>query len=237
MSYFENFGKVLYTFANENVVTTNISAYAEVLDDIRVSSEFYQDYYIQSGERADQTSYSIYGDPSLHWTFYLMNPKLREQGWPLSSSELTQKVKKDYPNYVLVSNSDLANNLKVGQIIRGETSGVDSTVLHINYDLGQITIDKKLENTPESLRDMQTDSALNVTYVSQSEEHLAARHYTIGGVITDINPFVDIPLSAIKVTNQEFYVSNNENLKQIRIVKPNVINQVTNAFYDAIREI
>ena len=74
----------------------------------------------------------------------LMNPKLREQGWPLSSSELTQKVKKDYPNYVLVSNSDLANNLKVGQIIRGETSGVDSTVLHINYDLGQITIDKKL---------------------------------------------------------------------------------------------
>ena len=237
MSYFENFGKVLYTFANENVVTTNISAYAEVLDDIRVSSEFYQDYYIQSGERADQTSYSIYGDPSLHWTFYLMNPKLREQGWPLSSSELTQKVKKDYPNYVLVSNSDLANNLKGGQIIRGETSGVDSTVLHINYDLGQITIDKKLENTPESLRDMQTDSALNVTYVSQSEEHLAAHHYTIGGVITDINPFVDIPLSAIKVTNQEFYVSNNDNLKQIRIIKPNVINQVTNAFYDAIREI
>ena len=237
MSYFENFGKVLYTFANENVVTTNISAYAEVLDDIRVSSEFYQDYYIQSGERADQASYSIYGDPSLHWTFYLMNPKLREQGWPLSSSELTQKVKKDYPNYVLVSNSDLANNLKVGQIIRGETSGVDSTVLHINYDLGQITIDKKLENTPESLRDMQTDSALNVTYVSQSEEHLAAHPYTIGGVITDINPFVDIPLSAIKVTNQEFYVSNNDNLKQIRIIKPNVINQVTNAFYDAIREI
>ena len=100
MSYFENFGKVLYTFANENVVTTNLSAYAEVLDDIRVSSEFYQDYYIQSGERADQTSYSIYGDPSLHWTFYLMNPKLREQGWPLSSSELTQKVKKDYPNLI-----------------------------------------------------------------------------------------------------------------------------------------
>ena len=40
-----------------------------------------------------------------------------------------------------------------------------------------------------------------------------------------------------KYFKQDFYVSNNDNLKQIRIIKPNVINQVTNAFYDAIREI
>lgn len=237
MSYFRNFQKTLYKFNDEIVVTTNLSSYAEILDDVRVNTSFYQDYYIQNGERPDQTSNSLYGNPQYHWTFFLMNPKIREQGWPISPSEITHKAKKDYPNYVLVSNSDLANNLKVGQVIRGETSGVDATILHINYDLGQVTIDKKLADTPESLRNINPDSELNVTYVSQSEEHLAARHYTIDGEITDINPFTSVPVNATKVTNKDFYISNNQDLKQIRVIKPNAINEVVNAFYDALREI
>ena len=130
MSYFENFQKTLYKFNNEVVVTTNLSAYAEILDDVRLNTSFYQDYYVQNGERPDHVSYSLYGNPQYHWTFFLMNPKIREQGWPISPQEITQKVKKDYPNYVLVSNSDLANNIKIGQVIRGETTGVLS-LIHI----------------------------------------------------------------------------------------------------------
>lgn len=80
--FFKMFPYTSYRFgdADELSFTEDLTVYAEVLDTLRVNDSFYVDYYIQHGERADHVAYKLYKNPQLHWTFYLMNPDLRECG-------------------------------------------------------------------------------------------------------------------------------------------------------------
>ena len=49
MAYFKSFPKINYNFNGESAVAVNLTAYAEVMDDVRLSASFYQDYYISNG--------------------------------------------------------------------------------------------------------------------------------------------------------------------------------------------
>jgi len=239
MSYFNKFPQVLYEFGQESSITTNLTAYAEVLDQVRLSSSFYQDYYIKSGERPDHVAFQLYGNPQLHWTFYLMNPKLREQSWPMSSLEVDEKVKKDHPNIVLTFKTpDITTLLSVGQKIKGYTSGAVATILNINLDLGQVTVDSdKHFNQSELIQDRDTLEVFSTLIVSSSvSEHLATHHYTKNGERIDINPYDSIPSDVVKVTLKDFYTDQNDSLKQIRVIKPSDINQVVSAFSNAVGE-
>ena len=235
MSYFTVFPKTMYEFDNELVATTNLAADAEVLDEVRLSSSFYQDYYIMNGERPDHVAFNFYGDPQLHWVMYLMNPKLREQGWPMSQAELVDKVKKDHPNSTLTIDVDITSLLSVGQEIKGYTSEAIGTIVHINLDLGQVTV--RTDGTfqaGELIQDTATSAVYAFTLVGVVKEHLAVHHYEINGEFVDINPY-DISLLAIPITIKEFYIRENDGLKQIRLIKPDAINQVVSAFRQAIQ--
>lgn len=237
MSYFNKFPQISYEFGQESSITTNLTAYAEVLDQIRLSSSFYQDYYIKSGERPDHVAFELYGNPQLHWTFYLMNPKLREQSWPMTSSEIDEKVKKDHPNIVLTfKTSDITTLLSVGQKIKGYTSGALATIMNINLDLGQVTVDSDKHFDPDELiQDRDTLEVFSTLIVSSSvSEHLSAHHYTKDGERVDINPYDTIPFDVVKVTVKDFYTNENDKLKQIRVIKPGEINQIVRAFSDAV---
>ena len=67
------------------------------------------------------------------------------------------------------------------------------------------------------------------------EEHLSAHHYTLNGERVDINPYEPIPQDVIKTTFLEVYRAENDELKQIRIVKPKSIGTVVSAFRKAIK--
>ncbi len=234
MAYFKNFPKVGYIFQGEPAVMTNLSVYAEVIDEIRLSSSFYQDYYIKNGERPDHIAYKMYDNPQLYWVFYLMNPKLREQGWPMSQEEVMTKVKRDHPNQTFRFITNTPSKLHVGQEIEGYTSGSKATILHINLDLGQVTVDSNESFATDQLIKL-VENNLTYSFFSIESEHLAAHHYTLNGEIVDINPYLPVPVDHVKVTNSDFYISENDKLKQIRVIKPRNINTVVNAFRDAIR--
>jgi len=98
MSYFKNFGLVNYRYGNEDesqrVLTNDLSIYVNLLDEIDDVIGFYEYYYILDGDRPDTLSYKFYGTSDYYWTFYLMNPTLKESGWPLSTKELIAYSKK-----------------------------------------------------------------------------------------------------------------------------------------------
>lgn len=234
MAYFKDFPVVGYSFEGESTIMTNLSVYAEVIDEIRLSSSFYQDYYVKNGERPDHIAYSMYKNPQLYWVFYLMNPKLREQGWPMSQEEITNKVKRDHPNQTFLFNTNTPSKLYVGQEIRGYTSGTNATVLHINLDLGQVTVKSDGSFATDQLIQLVENNS-TYSFISIGDEYLAAHHYTLNGEIVDINPYLPVPNDRVKVTNLDFYISENDKLKQIRVIKPKNVNTVVNAFRDAIR--
>ena len=83
MRYFTNFRQVDYTYGDDFIkrgggdlyfeLTQDLTAYVDVIDELKNLAPFYRKYYILENDRPDQVSQKIYGTPAYHWTFYIMN--------------------------------------------------------------------------------------------------------------------------------------------------------------------
>lgn len=134
MSYFRNFPVVGYNFGNEidTALFQNITTYIDLIDQVADNATQYEYYSIMDNERPDSLSYKLYGTSDYYWTFYLLNTKLRKQGWPISEQDLYSKGKEYYPNTVISTfealtevDNDSLNKFYVGDIIatRNEYDG------------------------------------------------------------------------------------------------------------------
>ena len=109
MTFFSSFPIIEYKFGDEDTTDLfrNLSIYSTVVDQIKNENSLYEDYQIIENQRPDQVSYILYNNPNFHWTFFLMNDNLREQGWPLTNLELLNFAKRKFPNKVLNTTSSL----------------------------------------------------------------------------------------------------------------------------------
>lgn len=236
MAYFKKFPSSLYMFANgEEGVMQNLASYVEILDDVKTNGAFYKDYYIRNGDRADNVAFNLYANPRLHWTFYLMNDHLREQGWPLDHVDIVEKAKTDFPHYTVTTEEDIANIFQVGDSVLGYTSNAEGTIVSRNLDLGQLVIkitNNKSFQVGELLK--LVGSPNQVVLSGASPEYLAARHYLQNDeIVTNVEDLVDDG-TAVEVTNLEFYIRENDKLRQIIVLKPSAVNQVVRLFREAI---
>lgn len=241
MSYFNFFPKVNYKFGDETTpdVITNISLYSSVVDELRENVSFYFDYTVPEFERPDQTSFKLYGTSDYYWTFYMLNDHIRERGWALTNRELIEKIRADYPDTVITTKTSLTDRFKVGQTITGNITGISGTIRHRNLDLGQLVI----TNITGTFQDGETVSSTNTSGVvetivvdSSSLEYLAAHHYeNADKEYVDIDPSVGPGALLTEITYEDRYIAFNEELKDIRIIKPDLISQVVRAFREAMR--
>ena len=100
MTYFKNFGLVEYRFGDEDestrVLVEDLSIYVDLLDGVDDQVSIYDFYNIIDGDRPDTLAYKFYGTTDYYWTFYLMNPDLKENGWPLDRNQLDKYTLKLY---------------------------------------------------------------------------------------------------------------------------------------------
>lgn len=241
MSYFNNFPKVFYDFGNtgETALTQNLAAYVEIIDELAKNNAFYNDYYIRQGVRPDHASYSLYGDPTLHWLFYLMNPKIREQGWPLSRLELTDKIVKDFSGTVIVSrDDDLFSKFAVGQTVTSTAGNGSGVVAHRNIGMGQIVLDEVTGTfiDGEQVQSVNSEGITEYTTpVAITPESLSTRYYLdADGERIDIAPTEEPGAQITRVTHLQYYITENEALRKIRVIRPTEINQVIRRFTQAM---
>lgn len=145
MSYFRNFPLTTYQFGNKSdpALFHNITAYIDIIDRLNDNIQVYSEYTIQNGERPDVLSQRLYNTPDYYWMFYLLNEKIRIQGWPLTQKELYSKVKEYYPNKVLISSALMHGKFYIGDTIAVEPFNdptFKAKILEKNYDLGHITV-------------------------------------------------------------------------------------------------
>lgn len=261
--YFKNIPNVPYRFGdmNDEAMITNLTAYSEVLDTVKGNAAFYQDYYIQHDERPDHVAYKLYKNPQLHWTIYLLNPKLRENGWPLSDLEVLEKVKKQYPDTTLNTNEDISSTFQVGQVVTGQMSGASGVVVRRNLDLGQIIVSVDSSLPPfrtdgERITSVVGETVQAIDIVSSEDEHQSLRHWVddveyavdknedpdesltqryayTSRLDVPRDPDTDNPLAA-EVSHYDHYVAENNSLKQIRVVRPGNIREIVSAFIAAV---
>ena len=230
MYYFQNFPITPYYFGKELRPTAfqNLNAYVDIVDQIKDNLDFYVYTYIQD-ERPDQLSHILYGDHTHYWTFWLMNDHIRRSGWPLSDSELKARLLKHNNSYTILRiTADMSDKFLVGHTVTGLTSAETGTIVKRNPDLGQIFIDGNKTFINDEL--IVDDNSNSTTVIASYEEYNAPIHYldtSNNNEITDINPFsAIIAAELVPYTLTDFFTDKNEELKEIRVIKPNVINGV-----------
>jgi hypothetical protein len=155
MSFFRNFPITRYYFGDETrgALFNDLTVYVDLVDQISQNTHFYEYYNIIDGTRPDVLSYQLYGDERYYWTFYLLNEKIRVQGWPLSIQDIYKYRKQYYPNLVLNISDPMYDEFFVGDICAAadltafndfQVTFVNppfkAKILEKNYDLGQMTV-------------------------------------------------------------------------------------------------
>ena len=242
MLYFNDFPDVGYKFGDEvdETIFQNISVYAEVIDQIKSEVTFLNTFTIKEGFRPDQVSQILYDTPLHYWTFYLLNDDIREQGWPLIRHEFEEYIKKAFPNTTLTTrDSALVSKFKVGQTVTGNSSGASGKIIRRNIDLGQLIIEGIVNFRQAGETISSTNSSGDVEsmiVVSSTKEFQSASHYVDGN-----NKIVDIDFTVgpggllTEKTHEDVYFAVNESLRQITVVRPELINTLSSSFKQAVR--
>jgi hypothetical protein len=245
MPYFRNFPLVNYKFGNNEapVLFNNISAYIDIVDQVKQEVAFYEKYTILDGDRPDVVSYKLYGTTDYHWTFFAMNDGIRESGWPMSEREMRELVKKRYPHRTVVTEGNIAEFFLPGVNVIGKTSGTTGVIVERNLDLGQLVIasDKNeagLNNnfgTTEQIAagDTTEEQSINfVTAIGETRQYNSVLYYkNSNGEIVDIDPFDQVTTGLTPVTIMEDNINFNNNLKNITVIRPSVITKVVNEYF------
>lgn len=242
--YFRDFPVTNYLFGDESVSNQfqNISVYADVIDQMKNATSAYVDYHILPGERPDQLSYKLYGSEQYYWTFFLMNDKLREQGWPLSPSKLYDWAVKNYNERVITTKSILTDKFAVGKTIQGNNSSASGVITKRNLDLGQVWVEASTTafQAGEIVADTD-DGTKSITVLSTENRINAAHHYEKTAAADlgdhhDIDPAEDRPTTeAIEKTWLDRLIKQNDNLKSIVVLKENNILDIVKSFKESVR--
>lgn len=243
--FFKNYPQRLYRFGNEQTATViqDISAYVDIIDQIKDNINFYQKYTILDGDRADILSQKIYGTTAYYWTFYLLNDSIRQQGWPLSSQQIRAKAQADYPNTVLTTRDidHLYESFLVGRTVTGSTSGATGKILRRNLDLGQIVVSgsngfTSTEIITETVGE--DEVALTAQLVSAANEFEAVHHYEDADKnYADVDPYSAPGALLTAVSYVDRYEAANDALKEIKVIKPQAIAEVFAAYQEALRTV
>ena len=241
MSYFYNFPQTFYRFGTqkEPTVVQNLGAYVSVIDDVRDNVSFYTKYNIQDGDRPDQVSKILYGTADYYFTFFMMNDNIREQGWPLSQREIEKKSKADRNLFTLTTRDQLSQVFEPGQIVEGQSTGAIGKIIRRRLDLGQIIVERtnsaKFRNDEIIRSDNGTGFDI-ATLVGAIEEWNSIHHYeNADQEYVDVDPAQAPGAQLLPVTYFEEYKRVNDDLRAIKIIKPDSIISVYRAFQEAMQ--
>lgn len=232
-NYFKDFPKVFYKFgSNEQpVYFQKLTKYSDIVDTIKDKIGAYIEYEILDFDRPDTLSYKLYGKSEYDWTFFLMNDRLRETGWPMPLQHLYDFAVNDaYTGYVaqlnistLDSASTLASVFTAGKSVI--VNGINATVERRDLENKQVYLlaDSDITVSTSLTIDSQTISLTNVV-----NEYNAVHHY-----INDSDEWIDAfstDTTKVPVTNLEHLVNENDLSKKIRIIKKQNIESAVSEF-------
>lgn len=259
--FFKKFPLVLYNFGDETqpVAFQNLAKYSTAIDQISDQISSYIEYEIRDFDRPDSLSHQIYGSSEYDWTFAMMNPKIREQGWPLSLQSLyklaTTQLFSDWTAKITFtqrtadSASQYADLYPVNQPIL--INGVKPAIVKSkNIQLGEISF---------YLVDSSDTTDLSTIFVEGQDISKATLQYPVGEIsqatidsctitreyygtyeyrdpstnsAADYFNFPEQPATPniLPITNLDRLIEENDSLKTIRVIKADQIKSVTGRY-------
>jgi len=127
MAYFEYFPTIAYDVRGDKN-NRRVQGITNILVRIRkkmnvINSAFFEQYFINDGDRADTIAHQLYGDSTLHWVVlyanYMTNPYY---DWPLPYFDLQKFVAKKYADINGVHHYEDTDGYEVDSDVAGATA-------------------------------------------------------------------------------------------------------------------
>lgn len=245
-NYFKNFNKVLYLFGDEvsPVAVQNLTNYSKVIDQFADEISAYIEYEIKDFERPDSLSHQLYEDATYDWTFFLMNSKLREQGWPLPLQEVYDKAKtfyyKDWTCKLDITTADSAAEFSTKYPVGSEVFLGTSKLLvkSKNLQVGEITVTSPYYSPDSDFSGITTLTSLTVgseqLAIKNTVKEMFGTHHYENDSAERVDLYFDADAPKILKTNLDFLIAENDKLKKIRIINKKNISQIVGAFKSSL---
>jgi hypothetical protein len=236
-NYFNKFPKIAYFFGDETSPTVfqELNKYTDLIDLYRDDAGAYIEYEIKDGERPDTLSYLLYGKSEYEFTFFLMNERLRETGWPMTLQQVYDRAQNDlFKNYtckLLLSTADSA--AEFSDIYPAGTSvlvsGKSGTVIRKNLDVGEITIASDSDLTGSVTLAYQTPTTdpqtIGASLSNTVYEYEGTHHYENDSDQWLDKYFDDLSGATLK-TNLDYLIDQNDESKRIVVLKKELVGQL-----------
>ena len=233
MQYFKYFPKLQYDL-DDNKATkeiVDVFRFAKIVSNTTVDDITLYSYYdVIDGERPDHVSQRLYGTPDYYWTFFLVNPEMKNlfNDWPMSTSQLQDHVDLAYPGHVLNSDDDFFNKFNIGETVQGILSSATGVVAAKDPNLGWIRITGKTGSfRAESIQGQTSNDIITIT--GETNYKYATHHFsTADGIVPKGTA------GAVKVTNEQYEFDENDKRRRIKVVKPEKVGDIAQQFRNII---
>ena len=95
LEFFKNFPEIDYKLSNgKTILIKDFFRKSKVEQEALNSIVEYSLYELADGERPDVAAAKLYGNPHLHWTFFLVNEHLHDgyRAWPMTQESLQDYI-------------------------------------------------------------------------------------------------------------------------------------------------
>lgn len=242
--YFKEFPEFLYDFryaphetktAIVKDITRNVRFRKEVLSNIAV----YDEYDIVDGETPEIIAEKIYGNPEYHWIIMLANQRYDYlTDFPLPEPELVEACKAVFnPSFTATSWSYSGTTITVTKAIHGLLSSPTTTVTlsgataTTNAPNGTFTITSATADSfTFTVATAPTGTAGGTVIVKTNGRENYSHHY-VNAAGYNVNSDA---VGAVNVTNIEWFRTENEEKRRIKIISPRIINTILKDYKDLL---
>lgn len=232
--YFQKLPLTFYTLDNytSSQVIPNYFIRTKFLPNVVTNASLYDEYYIPDGETPEITAMNFYGDTGLHWVILQANDILDPRfGWPLDQHDLKRFTEGKYTNINAPHHyEDSGGNVVSATIVLTTTStdpsinfaGIaNSTVVTNNTNTGVGVITSKTNSQSVTV----VTNPGNGGFISGDQILSVANTSHTGVTLTS----VDIT-SGTAITNLIFEDRENETKRNIKILKRELVSDITSEF-------
>ena len=251
--YFSQFPKIYYDLPVTSATDTTLQILTDITINVRVRKEIlenitlYDEYDMKEGETPEIIAEKYYGNPELHWTIMLVNERYDyHNDFPLSTQELYENAIAKYGSENL---DQIHHYEKDGLIVQGQG------LLTVSDQLYQAIIPKSDVIQNEYVFAQVVDKVVTATgpkavILLEKGKFVAGQDITLYGIRVNEDTRVSgygavmaytLPNNAFQlstgytaVTNIQHEETENEKKRRIKLISPQLIQQVVKELKDLI---
>lgn len=237
--FFENLPEITYKLSDGRTVTIKDFFRKAKIEQNAVANIIEYSYYtLEDDERPDVVATKLYGNPDLHWVFFLVNELPTYNDWHKSNEAFESYINEKYNGDTLTAGSvsdiiDTENKFILGERVScpygkklGYVTGIEPSQKRIHIDVIGKRFDAWETGDPEDAKTVEglySGKSFRIESVTRYRD--AVKYYKSGNLRSNVYKEGWEP-----VTFYEYEYELNESRRVIKVIRPEMIKSVVSEF-------